>query len=263
MNHVRQRIVRHRMLVALLIVIVGGLGLMIVGAIRSTPPEAAQIPGLIESVSSSTGPASWEGQRPDSAPTKTAAATGMQPTAPLAQSRLDAPLPLQIGTTAAAASTSAAQVQHQTNMRALSIRIPALDVAASIGAATVANGILTPPRSPSTVGMWAGSAPLDASSGTVTLAGHVNWAGMAPFAFANIAYLRPGDLVYTADKDARQTAWRIIAVVSRPKDEPVDTAAFTGTTGPRKLYLITCGGAFDSDASSYEANIYVSATPAK
>jgi sortase (surface protein transpeptidase) len=151
----------------------------------------------------------------------------------------------------------------QTGMAAGSLRIPELSVTAIIGPATIDHGVLTPPRIPMEVGAWAGSAALDATSGAVTLAGHVNWAGMTPFAFARLASLQPGDIVYTTDAKARQTAWRVTAVVARAKSAGIDQAAFTGTSGPRTLWLITCGGPFNSADDSYDDNVYVQAHPVK
>jgi sortase (surface protein transpeptidase) len=147
------------------------------------------------------------------------------------------------------------------NMSANSIRIPALSVTASIGTASVRDGVLTPPRVPYQVGAWDGSAALDSPTGEVTLAGHVNWAGMAPFAFARLASLRPGDIVYTTDARTQQTAWRVTRVLARPKNQSVDPAAFAGTAGPRTLALITCGGSYSTTDASYEANVYVYAQP--
>ncbi len=143
-----------------------------------------------------------------------------------------------------------------------SIRIPALGVTAAIRAARVVHGILTPPRIPTVVGAWAGSAHLDAAAGEVTLAGHVNWAGMAPFAFGRLAYLRPGNILYTTDANGHQSAWRVKSVVARNKTQSIAAGAFAGSKGPRRLALITCGGAFDSGSESYQDNVYVYALPA-
>jgi hypothetical protein len=52
-----------------------------------------------------------------------------------------------------------------------------------------------------------------------------------------------------------------VAVRHRPKTRGIDPAAFAGRDGPRRLYLISCGGAFDSADLSYVDNIYVLATP--
>ncbi len=202
------------------------------------------------------------GRAPAAAPLPLAAAIASGPTATayspgvVNASRLPGALP---GTSV---GTVTATPVPQTGMAASSIRIPALSVDATIGPATVVSGVLTPPRVPTEVGLWSGSAALDATTGEVTLAGHVNWAGMAPFAFGRLAYLHVGDLVYTADQDGHQTAWRVNAVTARVKTQGINPAAFAGPAGKRTLALITCGGAFDDSTASYDDNVYVMAHPA-
>jgi sortase (surface protein transpeptidase) len=191
--------------------------------------------------------------------TSTSSMSGSDPAPSAAehQSRLNAPLPGPAPT-----STAIQAPQVQRGLAANSIRIPSLGVTATIGLASLINGVLTPPRVPTEVGAWAGSAPLTGTTGEVTLAGHVNWVGMGEFAFAKLASLHAGDLIYTADKGGQQTAWRVTAVTARSKSSGVDPAAFAGAHGPRTLTLITCGGTFDTDDESYDHNIYVTAQPA-
>ena len=141
------------------------------------------------------------------------------------------------------------------------IAIPALGVTASIGMASLSNGVLTPPRVPTEVGMWPSSARLGSSTGEVTITGHINWAGMPPFAFGRLADLRVGDAIYTTDHAGAERTWVVASVLSRPKSEPVDAAAFKGTTGPSELALITCGGAYDPYDHNYLSNVYVFAVP--
>lgn len=160
-------------------------------------------------------------------------------------------------------STAARPVPVQRGMSPSSIHIPALGVTARIGTADVVNGELIPPMQPDVVGMWGGSAGLDEASGEVTLAGHINWSGLGPFAFGRLAELHRGDLVYTTDGANRQTAWRIASVTARSKSLPIDVTAFAGHTGTRKLALISCGGTFIASAHSYDSNIYVFATPVR
>lgn len=185
-----------------------------------------------------------------SSPTPTAAPL------PEAGPRLPGPLPSPDG-------AGGLQIpRHQTDLSPSSLRIPALGVTARIGRATEENGTLIPPRAPGEVGLWSGSAALDATSGEVTIVGHVNWRGMAPFAFGKLAYLRGGDLVVTSDAHGAQTAWRVLRVFARAKTGGVDPRAFAGPRGPRQLVLITCGGAFDVRLGSYSDNVYVRAVPA-
>ncbi|EIV96292.1 class F sortase [Frankia sp. QA3] len=152
--------------------------------------------------------------------------------------------------------------RHQPDLPASSLRVPALGVTARIGRATEDKGVLTAPRAPTEVGLWSGSAALDAGSGEVTLVGHVNWRRMPPFAFGRLAHLHAGDLVYTSDARGEQTAWRVQRVFARAKAGGVDPAAFAGSRGPRQLVMITYGGPFDVRARSYSDNVDVRAVPA-
>ena len=109
--------------------------------------------------------------------------------------------------------------------------------------------------------MWPSSARLGSSTGEVTITGHINWAGMPPFAFGRLADLRVGDAIYTTDHAGAERTWVVASVLSQPKSEPVDAAAFKGTTGPPELALITCGGAYDPYDHNYLSNVYVFAVP--
>ncbi len=181
-------------------------------------------------------------------------------TNPTAASTISASAPT--GTAPRAHPSATPGAPSLAGLPASSIRIPRLGVTGLIGEAVVVDGVLTPPRVPTEVGAWAGSASLDDDTGEVTLAGHVDWAGMAPFTFGRLALLRPGDLVYTSGPTGRQQAWRVRSVTPRPKSEPIDQRAFAGPGGPRRLALITCGGAFDAEQRSYVDNVYVYADPA-
>lgn len=164
------------------------------------------------------------------------------------------------GTSASAAGGTSAPAAP-IPLAASSLAIPSLSVRAGIVDATVDNGVLEPPRNASLVGRWTGSAGLSASSGMVTIAGHVNWVGMGTFAFARLADIRPGAVVYTAAADGTEQAWRVTSVSARAKSSGIDPAAFGGPTAPRSLVLVTCGGTFDTSARSYENNVYVYARP--
>ena len=170
-------------------------------------------------------------------------------------SRHAAPLP-------AASAARINPVPTTQTMGPSSIAVPTLGVVAGIGQSSLQGDELTPPLDPGVVGAWSGSAPLNGATGEVTLAGHVNYGSLGPFAFSRLAELVPGDLVYTNDANKKQTAWRIDTVTARPKSAGIDPAAFAGPTGTRELALITCGGVFDTAAHSYEANVYVMAHPA-
>jgi hypothetical protein len=146
-----------------------------------------------------------------------------------------------------AADSVAIPVQH--------VRAPVIDYCPII------EGGLEPPTDVHQVCYWAGGALVGDKAGTTVLAGHINWAGVTG-AFGNLAALRGGEIVYTSDAHDAVTKWRIVRVKHRSKTLGVDPDAFVGHSGPRRLYLISCGGAFDSAEASYVDNIYVLAKPA-
>ena len=84
---------------------------------------------------------------------------------------------------------------------------------------------------------------------------------MAPFAFGRLADLQVGSVIYTTDSHDALQEWTVVSVLSRPKSEPVDNAAFMGPGGRRELALITCGGAYDPYDHNYLSNVYVFALP--
>ena len=196
--------------------------------------------------------------------TATNGSTSTATSTPAGDASARRPGPLPPGTTPgrSAPPKSAPQPQPQQGLGKSQIRIPALGVTAIIGQSDVVNGVLTPPRVPNEVGLWTGSAALTATTGEVTIAGHVNWAGMAPFAFGQLAYLQVGELVYTTDASGVQSSWRVTDVRARTKQAGIDPAAFAGPAGPRLLTLVTCGGNFNAAISSYDDNVYVTAVPA-
>jgi hypothetical protein len=139
--------------------------------------------------------------------------------------------------------------------------LPAQHVRAPIGVCQIVQGGLEPPADVHRTCYWAGGAPVGAGTGTTVLTGHINYVGQGTGAFGNLARLHAGQLVYTSGADAKVTRWRIMRVRHRPKTKGVDPAAFAGRSGARRLYLISCGGAFDASELSYVDNIYVLATP--
>jgi Sortase domain len=150
----------------------------------------------------------------------------------------------------------------KTRLGANSVEIPVQHVVAPIvDYCPIIAGGLEPPADVHQVCYWAGGAGLGDAAGTSVLTGHINWVGQGTGAFGNLGALRRGDLVYTSDARRTVTAWRITRVEHRPKTLGINPDAFVGHRGPRRLYLISCGGAFDSAELSYVDNIYVLATP--
>lgn len=107
------------------------------------------------------------------------------------------------------------------------------------------------------------SAPLDATEGTTTIAGHVNWANGNFAPMSNLYNAQPGMIVRTTSVDGTITKWRI----DDEEPQTVKWGEFStrydieATTGPRKLILATCDGATNTyGITVYDSNYVVTAT---
>lgn len=144
-----------------------------------------------------------------------------------------------------------------------SVAIPVQHVRAPVVSyCQIISGGLEPPSDVHQVCYWAGGAGVDDTAGTTVLTGHINWVSQGTGAFGNLGALHRGQTVLTSDAQGKVTVWRIARVEHRPKRLGIDPAAFVGHGGPRQLYLVSCGGAFDPAELSYVDNIYVRARPA-
>ncbi|MEJ2868611.1 class F sortase [Actinomycetospora sp. OC33-EN08] len=118
------------------------------------------------------------------------------------------------------------------------------------------DGELQAPATPHDVG-WFGSTPGDA--GPAVLVGHVDsWRG--PGVFWNLKDLEAGDPIDVPRSDGTVARFAVDRVQTVDKDTFPTEAVYGATAGP-SLRLITCGGAFDRSARSYEDNVIVYASP--
>ncbi|HZY77164.1 MAG TPA: class F sortase [Jatrophihabitantaceae bacterium] len=177
---------------------------------------------------------------------------------PSARQPLPAPSTSSPSPSPSPSSSPAPIVQHATPN---TVWIPVQHVRAPIDVCDIVNNELEPPQNVHHTCYWAGGAALSAKTGTTVVTGHINWVGQGTGALGNIGELHRGNIVRTTGKDGVVTTWEVQTVVHRPKSNGIDTSVFVGADGPRKLYLITCGGAFDSADANYLDNIYVEAVP--
>jgi hypothetical protein len=120
-----------------------------------------------------------------------------------------------------------------------------------------ADGSMEVPPDAPTVG-WFTGAPTPGERGPAVIAAHVDWAGRAG-AFADLDTLRPGDEIRVRRGDGATVPFVVDRVGQYPKDR-FPTEEVYGDIAHAGLRLITCGGAFDSDARSYEDNVVVFAS---
>lgn len=113
-----------------------------------------------------------------------------------------------------------------------------------------------PPLARDSKAGWYRYSPTPGELGPAVLLGHVDSAEYGAGVFFKLGALRPGDTVSVARADSTVATFRVTRVASYPKDD-FPTLDVYGNTHDAELRLITCGGAFDSSARSYENNIVV------
>lgn len=141
------------------------------------------------------------------------------------------------------------------------VRLPTLGVVSPVEPIGVErDGALEIPGDVRTVGWYRyGPRPGDARGSTV-LSGHVDSAEQGKGAFYRLGELRPGDPVQVRLSDRQVRRYRVVAREEWPKTAtPLDRLFARG--GAPRLTLVTCGGGFREDISSYQDNIAVTAVP--
>jgi sortase (surface protein transpeptidase) len=146
---------------------------------------------------------------------------------------------------------------------------PSAPVTLDIPAIAVHTGLLTlglnpdgtvevPPLDSPQAGWYDGS-PTPGELGPAVILGHVDSARSGPAVFYDLAALLPGDTVDVTRADGSLVRFRVDSVERYPKRAfPAD--AVYGDLDHPGLRLITCGGAFDHAARSYEDNVVVYAS---
>lgn len=133
------------------------------------------------------------------------------------------------------------------------IEVPSIGVDSSLmGLGLDAQGAMQVPAEGFPAGWYTG-APTPGETGPAVIAGHVDWAG-APGVFFELTNLEPGAEIAVTREDGSIARFQVTEVTTFPKDEfPTDLVY--GTLDYAGLRLITCGGAFDESASSYQDNV--------
>lgn len=135
------------------------------------------------------------------------------------------------------------------------VRIPGIEVDAPVDALGVdAQNALQVPTDPARVGWWSGGAKPGEDDPSV-LVGHLD-SSTGPAVFFQLERLVPGDVIEVDRADGSTAQFMIERLESHPKTQFPTTAVYGSTEGST-LRLITCFGAFDDVARSYENNLVV------
>jgi hypothetical protein len=150
---------------------------------------------------------------------------------------------------------TAAAVVEPTRLELSTIGVSATVRPVGIDAAT---GELSVPPSVDTVGWYRFGPGLDATQGSVVVAGHVDIADEGKGAFFRLRELAEGDPVVVTGSDGVTRTYRVSEREAWPKTRiPLDR--YFARDGAPRLTLITCGGPFDEETSSYRDNVVITA----
>jgi sortase (surface protein transpeptidase) len=191
--------------------------------------------------------------------------TGQQ-RAPQAAATTDEPAPpssdsLPAPSTASESAAPSSDASPERAAEPVSLAIPAIDVRTDLMSLGL-NGdgtVEVPPLEEDDRAGWYEPGPEPGDVGPAVILGHVDSAQWGPGVFFDLGAMEEGDEVSVTRADGTVAVFAVDRVERHPKDD-FPTIAVYGNTDDSELRLITCGGAFDSGARSYEDNVIVFAT---
>ncbi|MEN3264192.1 class F sortase [Pseudonocardia sp.] len=154
----------------------------------------------------------------------------------------------------------AATVEALAPSTPVSLEIPAIEVHSSLLRLGLnPDGSVEVPPLDSPDAGWYENSPTPGQRGPAVILGHVDSARTGPGVFFDLPAVQPGDGITVGRADGTTAAFRVDRVAEYAKSA-FPTAAVYGDIDHAGLRLITCGGAFDRSARSYEDNIVVYAS---
>ena len=142
--------------------------------------------------------------------------------------------------------------------RPVAIRVAGIELEAPVISVGVDSNNQFAVPAADTVG-WYRFSSSPGEEGASVLAAHVDYGG-APGAFFNLEKVVPGDLLEVEMEDGQVILYEVTGNNIYDKTELPASELFR-KEGESVLQLITCGGTFDPDQRSYEANVVVTAAP--
>lgn len=150
-------------------------------------------------------------------------------------------------------------------VRPTRVRVDSVGIDAAVDPTGVLpDGTVVIPRDAYRVGWYRyGPAP-GSRGGSAVLVGHVDSRTQGPGALYSLRNVQVGDrVVVTVDERAgqrRDIAYRVVARELMEKQR-LPFAELFARSGPTRLTLITCGGAYVPDQGGYQENLVVTAVP--
>lgn len=141
------------------------------------------------------------------------------------------------------------------------LQIPTLNIAASVlpvGVDRQRN--VEVPESIDDVGWYRYGVSVGTSQGSAVLVAHRDGRIGGAGVFYDLGQLRRNDRILVTDSAGRRWEYRVVARELVTKSSfAVQAEDFFERTGPHRLTLITCGGAYIRDACGYQSNVIVTA----
>lgn len=156
-------------------------------------------------------------------------------------------------------SASLPATEESPSARPVRVSLGSIEVEAPVRPVGVArDGQMELPPDPRVMG-WYEYGPAPASgSGSVVLAGHLDSRRFGLGPLVRLRDIEPGDPVEVVSSDGTSSTYRVTRV-ERFDRQALPPEIFS-RTGPERLRIVTCGGAYDP-ATGYEKNLVVTAAP--
>lgn len=141
------------------------------------------------------------------------------------------------------------------------IAIPSLSIDAPVLAVgVVPSGAMAIPQDVRATGWYRWGAAPGSAAGSIVVVGHVDSAIQGTGAFFTLNRIADNAVITLITADHRAWRYRVVAREEFPKPS-VPSAELFARTGPLRLTLVTCGGAYDRQTKSYQDNVIITALP--
>jgi sortase family protein len=142
------------------------------------------------------------------------------------------------------------------------LRIPAMKLDATVDAVGVdpSTGEFDVPPSVDRVGWYRFGPGLEATAGSIVVAGHVDSSAQGKGAFFKLDRLAPGDRITLTSGAGTAREFRVVGR-ERYEKTKIPLEKYFALSGATRLTLITCGGPFDAGTGHYRDNVVITAVP--
>lgn len=138
----------------------------------------------------------------------------------------------------------------------MTVRIPAIQVEATVEVKEILDGEMQQPTDEKVVTWYKETARLG-EIGNVVIAGHLNWWGFPEAIFFNLSTLKAGDAIEVSDGSGGTFTYAVTTVRQLPAtDGPEEIVKGTDA---ETITLITCSGEWDPSVSEYDSRTVVQA----